>query len=96
MAARPKQGQVASRSNTTKKASEPCRPSTSEMQHVIFDYGVQMKTAQFKRNVSEIALLLGESLKYGGPKVKEAIRSGVPPTLIKPTKPTLVVVDGEI
>ncbi len=96
MLARPKQGQVASRTNTTKKGSEPWQPSTSEMQHIIFDYGVQMKPAQFKSNVSKIALSLGESLKYGGPEVKEAVRSGVPPTLTKPTKPTLEMVDGEM
>ena len=84
MAARPKQGQGALRSNTTKKVLEPWRPSTSEMQHIIFDYGVQMKPAHFKSNVSKIALLLRELSKYGGPKVKEAIRSGVAPTLTKP------------
>ena len=60
-----------------------------EMQHVIFDCNVQMKPAQFKSNVSKIALSLGESLKYSGPKVEEAIRSGMAPTLTKPTKPEL-------
>ncbi len=59
------------------------------MKHIVFDYGVQMKPAQYKSNVSKIALSLGESLKYGGPEVKEAIRSGVGPTLTKLTKPEL-------
>ncbi len=53
-----------------------------------------MKPAQFKSNISKIALSLGESLKYGGPKVKEAIRSGMAPTLTKPTKPELKEVGG--
>ena len=95
MTARPKQGQGAPRTSTTKKASEPWQPSTSEMKHIVFDYGVQMKPAQFKSNVSEIALSLGESLKYGGPKVEEAIRSGTGPTLTKPIKPELKTIAGE-
>ncbi len=60
-----------------------------EMQHVIFDCGVQMKPAQFKSNVSKIVLSLGESLKYGGTEVGEAIRSRSAPTLTNPTKPEL-------
>ncbi len=94
MTARPKQGQGASRTSTTKKASEPWQPSTLEMKYIIFDYGVQMKPAQFKSNVSEITLSLGELLKYGGPKVKEAIRSRVGPTLTKPVKPELKTIEG--
>ena len=53
-----------------------------------------MKTAQFKSNVSKIALLLGELLKYGEPEVKEAIRSGRAPTLTKPTKPELKTINN--
>ncbi len=55
---------------------------------------VSKKTAQFKSNISKIALLLGESLKYGDPEVEEAIRSGVAPTLTKPTKPTLKTINN--
>ncbi len=50
-----------------------------ELQHITFDYGVQMKAAQFKSNASNIVLLLGGLLKCGGPKVKEAIRSEARP-----------------
>ena len=50
--------------------------------------------AQFKSNVSEVALLLGESLKYGGPNVDEAIRSGVGTMLTKPTKPELKTINN--
>ncbi len=64
------------------------------MRHIIFEYGVQMKPAQFKSNVSKIALLLGESLKYGGPEVEEAIRSGAAPTLTKPVKPELKTINN--
>ncbi len=63
-------------------------------EHIAFNYGVQMKPAQFKSNMSEIALSLGESLKYGGPEVKEAIRSGVGPSLTKPAKPELQTIEG--
>ncbi len=65
-----------------------------EMKHIVFYYGVQKKPAQFKSNVSEIALTLKESLKYSGPEVKEAIRSGVGPTLLKPIKPELQTIAG--
>ncbi len=64
------------------------------MKHIIFDYGVQMRPAQFKSNVSEIVLSLGELLKYGGPEVKEAIRSGMLPMLTKPTKPELQTINN--
>ncbi len=64
------------------------------MQHIVFDYGVQMKPAQPKNNAREIALSLGESLKYGGPEVEEAIRSGVAPTLTKPVKPELKTINN--
>ncbi len=47
MAARPKQGQGASRSTNGKKGPKPWRPLTSEMQHIVFDYGVQIKPTQF-------------------------------------------------
>ena len=70
MTSRPKQGQGASRSNTSKKGSEPWWPLTSEMQHIAFGYGVQMKPAQFKSNASEMVLSLGELLKYSGPEVE--------------------------
>ncbi len=39
--------------------------------------------------------IFAESLKYGGPEVEEAIRSGVAPTLTKPTKPELKKIDGK-
>ena len=52
-----------------------------------------MKSTLFKSNVSKIVLLLGELLKYGGPEVKEAIRSGMAPMLTKPTKPELKEID---
>ena len=94
MAARPKQGQGASRTNPTKKALEPWQSSMSELQNISFDYGVQMKPALFKSNVSEIELLLRELLKYDDPKVNETIRSGVGPTLVKPVKPELKTVEG--
>ncbi len=48
-----------------------------------------MKPALFKSNVSKIALLLGELLKYVGPKIKEAIRSRVKPMLNEPVKSML-------
>ncbi len=96
MTARPKQGQGALRSTNSKKVSKPSRPSTSEMQHVVFNYSVQMKPAQFKSNISKIELSLGELLKYGGLEVKEAIRSGTAPTLMKPTKPELKEVGGKM
>ncbi len=53
-----------------------------------------MKPALFNSNVSKIVLSLGESLKYGGPKVEEAIRSGVGPIPIKPVKSELKTVEG--
>ena len=96
MAARPKQGQGASRSINAKKGSKPWWPSTSEIQHILFNYSVQMKPTQFKSNISKIALALGELLKYGGPEVKEAIRSGVAPTATKLTKPTLKEVEDKM
>ena len=65
-----------------------------KLQNISFNYGVQIKPALFKSNVSKIALLLGELLKYGGPEVEEAIRSRVGPTLIKPVKPELKTVEG--
>ena len=72
-----KQGQGALRGTITKRLSKPWQPSTSELQDITFDYEVQVKAALFKRNVNKSALPLGESLKYGGPKVQEKIRSGV-------------------
>ena len=89
MVTRPKQGQGASRSTNGKKGPKPWQPLTSEMQHIVFDYDVQMKPAQFKSNVSKIFLLLKESLKCGDPEVKKAIRLGVGPMLTKPTESEL-------
>ncbi len=66
------------------------------MQHIVFDYGIQMKMALLKSNVSKIVLSLRELLKYGGPEVKDAIRSGIEPTLTKPAKPTLKEIDGKM
>ncbi len=66
------------------------------MQHIAFDYGVQIKPAQFNSNVSKIALSLRELLKYGGPKVEEAIRSGIGPTLSKMAKPVLKEDNGKL
>ena len=60
-----------------------------ELKHISFDYGVQMKPDLFKSNARKIAILLGELLKYGGPEVKEAIRSRAGPNLNKPIKPML-------
>ncbi len=54
-----------------------------------------MKPALFKSNVSKIALLLGESLKYGGPEIKEAIRSRFVPTITKSTKRELKEIDDK-
>ena len=53
-----------------------------------------LQQAELKCLYSKIALSLGESLKYSGPEVKEAIRSGVRPTLIKPVKLELKMVDN--